>query len=575
MKGMQKIWRILLYPISRQPRFYLGLIALFSISILFIEYGRCSRSRAGLEMFGDTYILCAFICLLPQRCQHWTRYLVFALFYVIGLVDMVCYQLMGVALTPNVLQVWLQTNMQEATEACGLFLSPALLLTPVALLLLLPIVVFVLRDYMPRLPRWLLASLLLLTLVSGIYGLPNKRYLHYVLSRVSDDDMVGFQEIESMTHEYLPVYRLAFSLKEVHRFSDVRERLLEHATSAQVDSCSAESPLIVLIIGESYNRHHASLYGYPLPTTPCQERLYQQGNLFKFTDVIASYNLTFKSFQNMLTLYDYDAGGRWYDYPLLPVLFRTAGYKVSFYSNQYALDKTSSFANYSEDVLMSNPDISDYMFDDRNRSIHPYDLDLVSDYVQTADTLTAQPQLVIFHFIGLHFNFHQRYPADQKMFTEEDYDRPDLSREEKRILADYDNSIVYNDHVLDAIVRQFSSRDAIVIFVPDHGELVYDNCREMGRNLKHEPMYLIPQFDIPFWIYCSPAYMDHHPDICQHIMEATDRPFMTDDLPHVLLSLGGIATPMLDQRRNLISSQFNAHRRRLIKGEVDYDAICK
>lgn len=34
------------------------------------------------------------------------------------------------------------------------------------------------------------------------------------------------------------------------------------------DTCLYTSPDIILIIGESYNKRHASLYGYPLETTP-------------------------------------------------------------------------------------------------------------------------------------------------------------------------------------------------------------------------------------------------------------------------------------------------------------------
>ncbi len=112
-----KLLDILLSPIRNNPRFYLALMFLFTISIIPIEYGRCSRIRAGLEMFGDIYLLCALITPLPAKFRRWVKYAFFGLFYIVGLVDMMCYQTMGVALIPNVLQTWLQTNMQEASEA--------------------------------------------------------------------------------------------------------------------------------------------------------------------------------------------------------------------------------------------------------------------------------------------------------------------------------------------------------------------------------------------------------------------------------------------------------------------------
>ena len=196
----------------------------------------------------------------------------------------------------------------------------------------------------------------------------------------------------------------------------------------------------------------------------------------------------------MLTLYNYDSKGPWYDYPIVPALFRKAGYKVLFFSNQNTLDKASAFTEYTEDMFMNNPDISSYMFDMRNTKSHEYDMELLEDYLTMSDTTATYPQLVIFHFIGVHADFNYRYPKSQTSFTPDHYNRPDLSDEEKMTLADYDNAILYNDKVVDAIIKNFSSKNAIVIYVPDHGELVYDECQEMGRNLKHSRKYIKPQF---------------------------------------------------------------------------------
>ena len=41
------------------------------------------------------------------------------------------------------------------------------------------------------------------------------------------------------------------------------ERLLHALETADTEGCSFRSPCIVLIIGESFNKHHSELYGYP------------------------------------------------------------------------------------------------------------------------------------------------------------------------------------------------------------------------------------------------------------------------------------------------------------------------
>lgn len=568
---MRKLVDKALMPISRNPGFYLALILLFGISIVHIEYARCSRMRALLEMFGDVYLLCAVLTLLPPKVRRWAKFLLFGIFWMVGLADMISYEVMGIALVPNIVQTWLQTNWHEATEAMHIHLTPRLLITPVSLLLLLPILLFFIKKKV-IIPRKAAFFLLLLSCVSVVYGIPNKQYLYGTYARMSDDDIEDDIEVESMTREYLPIYRLGLSIKELRRFSTMRLHLERTVRTTVVDSCSHESPVIVLIIGESYNRHHSSLYGYQLPTTPHQQEYQATGNLYRFDDVIASYNLTYKSFQNMLTLYDYDSAGTWYDYPIVPVMFCQAGYEVMFFSNQNTLDKASAFTDFTEDMFMNNADISRFMFDVRNPRSHQYDMDLVGDYLATAST--GKPQLIILHFIGLHADYKLRYPEERKTFAPSDYpSRKDLSEEEKEILADYDNAVRYNDEVVDSILRVFSEKEAVAIYVPDHGELVFDGCREMGRNLINERRYVEPQFDIPFWIYCSDTYKERHPALCRSIEAAVSRPFMTDDLPHLLLSLGGIHTRWYSPERNLIDPQFNVGRVRKIKGEADYDKL--
>ncbi len=142
-------------PVSRNPVFYIAVILLFSISIIFVIYGRCSRMRAGLEMFADVYVLCLLMMLVPRKWRTPVKGVVFSLLYIIGVTDMVCFQVMGTALLPNVVQTWMQTNMQEATEAVGFYLSPKLLATPLSLLLLLPFAI----HYLPRRSRCCSCSL--------------------------------------------------------------------------------------------------------------------------------------------------------------------------------------------------------------------------------------------------------------------------------------------------------------------------------------------------------------------------------------------------------------------------------
>ena len=98
---------------------------------------------------------------------------------------------------------------------------------------------------------------------------------------------------------YMPIYRLAFSVYANSLASQQIKKLIQAKNNVEVDSCTFRSPNIIFIIGESYNRHHAQIYGYDKPTTPEQDRLERSGMLNKFTDVIAPWNLTSYVFKNV------------------------------------------------------------------------------------------------------------------------------------------------------------------------------------------------------------------------------------------------------------------------------------
>ena len=50
---------------------------------------------------------------------------------------------------------------------------------------------------------------------------------------------------------------------------------------------------------------------------------------------------------------------------------------------------------------------------------------------------------------------------------------------------------------------------------------------------------------------------------------------MTDVLPHFLLYLGGISTPLYREELNVISPDYNVNRPRILKGVTDYNVLKK
>jgi heptose-I-phosphate ethanolaminephosphotransferase len=349
------------------------------------------------------------------------------------------------------------------------------------------------------------------------------------------------------------------------------------ADNVKVDSCSFRSPNIILIIGESYSRHHSQQYGYVMPTTPRQKALEEQGSLTKFTDVISPWNLTSFVFKYMFSMYVVGDKGDWCDYPLFPELFRKAGYHVTFITNQFLPKAKEAVYDFSGGFFLNNPKLSAAQFDKRNTELHQFDESLFTDY-EHLKKYNTQHNLIIFHLIGQHVTYSKRFPLNRRKFFPNDYKKrkPNLNARELRILADYDNAVLYNDSIVTSIVKLFKNDNAIVIYVPDHGEECFEGnmhfyCRmhsvAIDSRLAHA------EFDIPFWIWCSKKYISSNPNVFNEIKQARNKKFMTDALPHLLVYLAGMKTPEYRDECNLLSPKYNENRPRILKGTTDYDKL--
>ena len=560
-----------------------------------------------LELFFDLYIVCALLMIFPQKIRIWVKALLYILFYGVAIVDMYCYVRFESTLTPTMLMLVGETNSREASEFFTSYLSLDILYSPVGYILILilaHIVWTILRSlFRPKkndmgrrrilLPmlnpavghvvstavRCLLGIVVVCLMVEGWQECQiNKEAIHKLMTRQNIGEVEHQLTQKPKPELYLPVYRLVFSLYANSLASNQLEALVVVKNDIQVDSCTYRVPNIVLIIGESYNKHHSQLYGYDMPTTPRQLALQQEGSLVAFSDVVAPWNLTSYVFKNVLSLHAVGDKGEWCDYPLFPEVFRKAGYHVTFITNQFLPEANEAVYDFSGGFFLNNPELSKAQFDTRNEKLYQFDEGVLEEY----DSLKQQDtehNLVILHLMGSHTMYKERYPQKtRKHLLAPMYNRPDLKHKQKLILADYDNSLLYNDSIVAEVTERFKDKDAIVIYMPDHAEEIFNGSPYMyGRMHSANIDYRLAreEFEIPFWIWGSPQYRENHPYGWKAIQAAKDRPLMTDRLAHLLLYLGGIYTKEYREDLNVISPQYDEKRPRILKGVTDYNELVK
>ncbi|ANV97462.1 hypothetical protein BBW65_00915 [Helicobacter enhydrae] len=351
--------------------------------------------------------------------------------------------------------------------------------------------------------------------------------------------------------------KLHFVSKEIESMLQAVQKLKTQLRSTQIDIQTESKTNIAnfaLIIGESTQRGHMQLYGYPKPNTPNLIKLQQQGNLFVFTDVISPHAQTNLSLQTVLTFANYEnAKTPWYQQANLVSIVQTQ-YPTYWFSNQeppiypYPPSLIGSLAQYSNFVAEQYTG-----FDER--------------LLQAFDSanITSQKGFYVFHLMGTHGTYQSRYPKAFELFP-----IPAFNTHQRRI-TQYDNAIFYNDYIVSEIFKRFASKDALVLYFSDHGEEVHELGEFVGHGSNPASRF---QLEIPMMIYVSDIFKQKHPEIVQKIQASLNRPYMTDDLIHTILDLLGIKTAESQSSRSIVSKDFDTKRKRMI-GNQDYDKDLK
>ena len=548
------------------------------------------------ELFLDIYALCVILTLIPRKIRLWVKALLYLLLYGVAIADMFCYVRFESTLTPTMLMLVAETSSREAHEFLSSYLSWDVVTTNVGwilLLILIHIIWSFVRRWLNKIRRRMILPKVnkgIMTSLQAVLGCvvawclyssisqtwDNKVAMRRLLSCETLGDVEREQNRKDHAKLYVPIYRLVFGIY-ANTLADQQIEQLEVAggEKIQVDSCIFRVPDIVLVIGESYNKHHSQLYGYDKPTTPRQVAMAEEGSLVPFSDVVSSWNLTSFVFKHMLSLWAVGDSGAWCDKPLFPEVFRRADYHVTFITNQFLPNAKEAVYDFSGGFFLNDSALNSRLFDERNTALYRYDDGVVKEL---KPSLSYKGCLTILHLMGSHVDYSARYPKTFRQFTPQQYDRPELTAKQLQTLAHYDNSLLYNDSILKVITNHFADKDAVVIYVPDHGEEVFDSEPYISGRLHNADIdYRLAhnEMEIPFWIWGSPLYRKNHPYGWLAIQAAKDRPLMTDALPHFLLYLGGISTPLYREELNVISPDYNVNRPRILKGVTDYNVLKK
>lgn len=407
------------------------------------------------------------------------------------------------------LAIW-QTNLQEICEYLSDNFSWASLCLLIAFLLLPAWLARKSLQLRRPLPTLLLVFCLLCSLLTCV------KYRHNILTQIPQTAAQTIKQYE------------AFAAARAERKHNA-EQLLQSASAN-----TAVTGTFVLVIGESQSREHMSAYGYSRQTTPWLSSLAKQPNLLLFTNAYSCHTHTVPTLLYALTAKN--------QYNSLPVknafsileAAEAAGYETIWLSNQVKLGSwdtpITSIAAEANQQHWLNCNLGN------TTETNFYDGKLVQQLKQVQ---LKDKTLIVLHLMGNHGAYAHRYPDSFAKYQGAD-----------KTINHYDNSMLYNDHVMQCVyeeVKQLPNFQGLV-YVADHADAV-------DKGLAHDASSFDPLMThIPLYMYLSDAYISQNQPKYQQLLQHTTAPFSNDLLFNLLLGLMNINCADIYEAENDITS---------------------
>ncbi len=491
-------------------------------------------------------LLWTVVLLIPYVLtrKKWLYVTATSLLFVDGFVNLFHWIVLKCPLNASSIFVFLNTNYNEASEFM------AIKMTPLLLLLIPYIVLFVIvlkrkppLSFQTRMEQIVWSALWLFVAVFFTDNIVHQRFLRLAVPDVERAFVSFFEESKA--------------------YKNLKTRDLY---SLDTQLYSNDSTLVVVIIGESCNRNHMSLYGYGRETTP---RLKARRDILVFDNVISANSNTLRSVMNFLTENNTD-----HPRPLDSCIhifdvLHSSHYKSFWLSNQSPIGLWDNGVTN----IAQNADVTTFVNMTANSSMESTQMasfdQRLFEPLQAALKDQAKYKVVFLHLMGNHTQYNKRYPDGFALFEEKGDKRT-------RVINTYDNAIYYNDFVVDSLFsilaiysQSHSDIHISALYFSDHGENVYDENDYCG----HDYSDRIPNanVEIPFILWFSPSQRDYMKAHDTSLEQRLHAPYMIDDLFHTLLDLSQIITPCFDSTRSFVNNAYNTSRPRQLEDGSIYN----
>lgn len=289
----------------------------------------------------------------------------------------------------------------------------------------------------------------------------------------------------------------------------------------------------ILVIGESESRDYMSAFcDYPHDTTPWLKSKQASENFLLYKNAYACKDQTVPALERAFTEVNQYNDKKFYESCSFVDIARKAGFKISWFSNQSHIGA----ADTAVTLVANTADTAEWTKLHLNQV--QYDESLLG-YLKQIDA--NENNFIVFHLIGNHFNFINRYPQEFAKFSKPDtYD----------LIPNYIDSIAYTDYVLQQI-QEYAAKHLnlqAMVYFSDHATI---------PDKRRSPNFGgFATVRIPLFTYLADDYISKHPEVYSALKANHDK-YWTNDLAYELIcGILDIKSNHYDESNSLASTQY-------------------
>ena len=466
-------------------------------------------------------------------------------------IDIFLYSNFSMQLTPELLNIFFETNQNEAKEFLIAFFNPKLIL-PVGYIVLGFL-------WIKSFSKFKFLKLSLLIIIFSIFSI---KFLD-----ISGNERIRKKHI--VKNIYFSFSRYFKEAKDLQLFLNNFENNTKNIT---VESLDGNDATYILIIGESFTKYHSSLYGYPRNTNPYMKSLADKQELYTFTDIVSPHHFTRETLKKLVTTYSHNSEVPFEKSMNIIDIMKKAGFKTYWISNQedfaYRGAGLSAIAHRADSIKYTENNFSE----DKNVKIYDeYVLPLLDEAINDKST---NKKFIVIHLFGSHAVYKSRYPKEFITFdidsTADFFNQKQL--ENKEIVNHYDNSLIYNDFIIKSIIEnsKLHDKNSFILYLSDHGQAVYEDINESTSPI---PTKTLRSVEIPLIFWSSNLYRKNHPEIFKNLKNSLNRPYGSEDIIYTLIDLCNLNYSQHKPERSVINPQFKPKQRMISSEGHIYEEI--